>query len=92
MRDPRDQLTHDMAQLASGHQRHAVLNSSGVLILNALRQSHTRVEDAERELDDLVAQMKAALRERHYDSSGNRKVHRIIVDPPKELVEALKVG
>lgn len=62
-----------------------MLNASGVLILNSLRQSHKRVEEAERELDDLVERMKAVLRERHYTDNGDRRVNNIVVDVPEEL-------
>lgn len=85
MLDPRDELTRRFAQTASGHPRSHVLNAAGVMILNALRQSHRRVEDADRELDDLVEQMRAVLKERHYDDSGNRRVNSIVVDVPEEL-------
>lgn len=89
MLDERDELTRKFAETANGHQRDHVVNAGGVMILNALRQSHMRVEDAVRELDDIVERMRAVLRERHYDDSGYRRVNRIVVDPPKELVEAL---
>jgi len=81
MLDPRDELTRQFAKLANGHQIGEVANAGGVMILNALRQSHGRVEDAERELDDLVERMRAVLRERHYTESGDRRVTIIEVPP-----------
>lgn len=90
MLDPRDELTRKFAQTANGYQRSEVLNSAGVMILNALRQSHGRIEGAENELIDLVERMRAVLRENHYDEAGYRRVTTIIISPPEELIEALK--
>lgn len=90
MLDPRDELTRLFAQTADRSPRSHVLNASGVMILNALRQSHRRVEDAERELDDLVEQMKVVLRERHYTENGDRRINNIVVDVPEELKAELQ--
>lgn len=86
MLDPRSELTRKLAQACHGYQREAVINAGGNMVLNAIRQNHRMLLDAEAELDYLVERMKAALRENHYDSNGERRVTNIIVPPLEELV------
>jgi chaperonin GroEL (HSP60 family) len=86
MLDERSELTRTFAKAASGHTREAVINAGGNMVINALRQSHARLEEAERELDDLVERMRAALRENHYTAGGDRRVTNIIVPPLRELL------
>jgi len=88
MLDDRDELTRAFARTANGHQREHVINAGGVMILNALRQSHNQVEDAERELDDIVERMRAVLRERHYTESGGRRVTVITAPSLGQLLAA----
>lgn len=85
MLDDRDDLTRKFAQIASGHKIGHVANAGGVMILNALRQSHSRFEDAEREFDELVEQMREVLRTRHYTENGDRRVTSIVVPSLQEL-------
>ena len=72
--DERAELTRAFAKLANGHKRDAVINASGNLVINAIRQNHTTFEEAEKEFDYLVERMRAALKENHYNESGNRRV------------------
>lgn len=76
-----EDLTRKFAKAADGHARDAVINAGGNMIINALRQSHGTLSGAELELDDLVERMRAALRERHYDPSGRRRVTNIVIPP-----------
>jgi hypothetical protein len=77
--DETSNLAKSMAQLANGHDLRTVVEATGIMLINSLRQSNPKLVDAERELDDLVEQMKAAMRENHYTENGEVKVHRIIV-------------
>ena len=86
MREPTEELTRRFGQAAHGFQRHEVMWAGGVMLINALRQAHRTLPEAERELDDLVERLKAALRENHYDSNGERRVTNIIVPPLEELI------
>jgi hypothetical protein len=88
MLDERSELTRRFAQQAHGYQREAVINAGGNMVLNAVRQNHRRLADAEHELEYLVERMKAALRENHYDSNGERRITNILVPPLEELVAA----
>jgi len=85
MMDERSALTQKFAAAADGFQRHAVVNPGGNMIINALRQSHGTLENAEAEVADLVERMQAALRERHYDAGGSRRVHNIIMPHPSQM-------
>jgi len=86
MLDERSELTRAFAKLAHNHQRDAVINAGGNMVINAIRQSHGDLVSAEREFDDLVERMRAALRENHYDSNGLRRVTNIIIPPLGELL------
>lgn len=86
MLDERSELTRKLAQACNGYQREAVVNAGGNMVLNAVRQNHKRLRDAELELEYLFERMKAALRENHYDSNGERRVTNIIVPPLEELI------
>jgi hypothetical protein len=86
--DERSELTRRFAQTAHGSSREAVINAGGNMVINALRQNHKQLADAEGELDYLVERMRAALRENHYDSNGERRVTNIIVPPLEELIAA----
>lgn len=88
MLDERSELTRGFAQLANGYGREAVVNAGGNMVLNAIRQNHRYLADAEREMDYLFERMRAALRENHYDSNGERRVTNIIVPPLEELIAA----
>lgn len=79
MMDERSELTRKFARLANGHTRDAVINAGGNMIINALRQSHRDLVSAERELDDLMERMRAALRERHYTEGGERRITSIAI-------------
>lgn len=79
-------LVNEFARTAHGYPRHEVINAGGNMVINALRQSHSRIEGAEAELDDLVERMKVALRERHYDEHGRKKVHAITLPSLEELL------
>jgi hypothetical protein len=86
MPDQRSELTRRFAQTADGYEREAVINAGGNMVLNAIRQNHGKLADAERELDYFVERMLAALRENHYDSNGERRLTRIVVPPLEELI------
>lgn len=86
MREPAEELIHRLAKTASGWQRDEVMWAAAVLLINALRQSHKSLPEAERELSDFVERMRAALRENHYDSNGERRVTNILVPPLEELI------
>lgn len=88
--DDRSELARKFAKQANGHQRHAVVDAGAIMIINALRQSHSTLAGAEAELDDVVERMRAALRERHYDSNGQRRVTKIIVPPLRDLISELR--
>lgn len=75
----KNSLARAFAKAADGHQRRTVIEAAGIMLINALRQSHPQHADAELELDDLVVQMKAAMRENHYTENGDVKVHHIVV-------------
>lgn len=77
------------AKAAHGHTREEVINAGGNMVINSLRQSHPTLIEAERELDDLVDRMKAALRENHYDSNGNRRVTNIVINGLDDLIGSL---
>lgn len=85
MCDERSALTQKFAAAADGFPRHAVVNAGGNMIINALRQSHSTLDAAELELADLVERMRAALRERHYDAGGSRRVHNIVMPHPSQM-------
>lgn len=87
--DDRAELTRKFAATANGYQRDTVINAGGNMVINALRQSHTSLAGAEAELDDLVERMRAALRERHYDSSGHRRVTNIVIPPLDSLLRGM---
>lgn len=87
--DERSELTRKFAKTADGHSREAVINAGGNMVINALRQSHTTLAGAEAELDDLVDRMRAALRENHYNSNGERRVTNIVAPHPADLVRSL---
>lgn len=86
MLDERSTLTRAFAQEATGYRRDAVINAGGNMVLNAIRQNHRLLADAEKELDYLAERMRAALRENHYDSNGERRSTNIIVPPLEELI------
>jgi hypothetical protein len=80
------QIMAAVGQLANGFQRHEVIDASGQIILNALRQEHARHIDAEAQLEALFDNMRASLRRDHYDDRGDRKDRRIIIPPLGQLV------
>lgn len=86
MIDERSELTRTFAKAAHGHTRDAVINAGGNMVINSIRQSHSTLAEAEREFDDLVERMRAALRENHYDSNGDRRVTNIIIPSLRELL------
>lgn len=86
--DERTELTRAFARLANGHKRDAVINASGNMVLNAIRQNHATFEEAEKELDYLVERMRAALKENHYTDTGSRRVTNIVVPYLGNLVES----
>jgi hypothetical protein len=86
MIDERSDLTRTFAKLAHNHSRDAVINAAGNMVINAIRQSHRDLPSAERELADLVQRMRAALRENHYDSNGQRRVTNIVIPPLEHLL------
>lgn len=75
------QIMAAVGQVASGFQRDEVINASGQIILNALRQEHARHIDAEEQLEALFENMRASLLRDHYDDRGERKDRRIILPP-----------
>jgi hypothetical protein len=86
MREPAEELTQRFAKIANGYQRYEVMWAGGVMILNALRQSHKLLPEAERELDDLINRLRTALRENHYNSNGERRMTNIVVPSLDELI------
>ena len=85
MMGQQEELFNALARRADGHDQDAVINASGSLLLNTLRQQHFKLGDAVEHLDDLVERMKQQLRDRHYSADGQRPVQHIIVPSPREL-------
>ena len=90
MTDERSELTRKFPATANNYPRDAVINAGGNMVINALRQSHPSLSGAILELDDLVERMKAALRERHYEENGERRVHNIVLPPPQVLFQQMR--
>lgn len=84
-----NELAHKFARAAHGHQRDVVMWAGGVMILNGIKQSHAKLVDAERELEDVIARMRAALRENHYDSNGELRVTKIVAPHPSIVMRDL---
>lgn len=81
------QIMAAVGQVANGFQREEVINASGNIILNCLRQEHPRYIDAREQLEALIDELRTALRRDHYDERGDRKERRLILPTLAELVK-----
>jgi hypothetical protein len=88
MREERD-LVSAFGRVADGYNRDAVIGAAANVLMNALRQSHARVESCEDELDELAMRIKAALRRDHYLHDGNRNDRRLTLPPAGKLFPSL---
>ena|ERR1051326_4194516 len=70
--DSSKELFDRFSQMANGFSADDVVNASVNLVINALRQSHAKREQAELSWDELMARTKTLLME-CYDSTGRTK-------------------
>jgi hypothetical protein len=80
------ELIAAIAQVANGFERVEVIDACANIILNAIRQDHATLPSAEERLEELLANMRSALRTAHYHRDGTRNDRRIILPPLRELI------
>lgn len=80
------ELIAAIAQVATGFQRGEVIDASANIILNAIRQDHATLASAEERLDDILLNMRSALRTAHYHRDGTRNDRRIVLPPLRDLI------
>lgn len=70
--DAQRELFKRMSREANGFGAEHVVGAALNMLVNAIRQSHPKREDAARRYDELVARMKGVLMD-HYDAGGRKK-------------------
>lgn len=79
-------LTAAWGQIANGYGRDTVIDAAGNILLNAIRQDHATLASAEERFDELVHQMREALRHVHYHRDGTRNDRRIILPSLRAMI------
>lgn len=67
------ELFRRFSEMSAGFPVDVVLRAAMNVVLNALRQAHSRRASAEKSFDELVGRSKHVLLEMHYDGMGNRR-------------------
>lgn len=86
MKEERE-LIAAFGQLATGYDYDKVIGAAANILLNALRQSHKKLGEAEEQLTEIETRMRDALRTHHYHPDGTRNDRRIVLPPLRFLLE-----
>ena len=88
MREAR-KLLDAFSSAANGYTRDDVIDAAANLVLNALRQEHQRLEEADEELRALADRMQKMLAQRHYNEIGQRRTGKIFLPDLIPIVRSL---